>query len=56
MSSYFNAADNICSVIKQALEFGHSHLLNPLFENATIKTGTPLSKILKPEFLPPNAQ
>jgi UDP:flavonoid glycosyltransferase YjiC (YdhE family) len=56
MSSYNNAADNICNVIKQALEFGHAHLFNPLFENANVKTGAPLSKILKPEFLPPNAQ
>jgi UDP:flavonoid glycosyltransferase YjiC (YdhE family) len=56
MSTLHNATRNICNIVIESLEFGNGHLLNQQLENATIKTGVPLSQILKPEYLPPDAQ
>jgi UDP:flavonoid glycosyltransferase YjiC (YdhE family) len=56
MSSLHDATRNICNIIIETLEFGTGHLMNQKVENATIKTGVPLSQIMKPEYLPPNAQ
>ena len=52
LSSLHSAADNIVRIVTETLEFGNEHLICPKYEEATIKTGQPLSKILKKEYLP----
>jgi hypothetical protein len=56
MSSLHDATQNICRIVIESLEFGNEHLISPLAEGATIKTGVPLSAILKEEYLPKGAQ
>ena len=52
LSSLHSATDNIVRIVTETLEFGNEHLICPKYEEATIKTGQPLSKILKKEYLP----
>ena len=52
LSSLHSAADNIVRIVTETLEFGNEHLICQKYEEATIKTGQPLSKILKKEYLP----
>jgi hypothetical protein len=56
MSMLHNSTQNICRVVTESLEFGNSHLIHPLAEEATIKTTNPLSAIIKEEYLPKPTQ
>ena len=52
LSSLHSATDNIVRIVTETLEFGNEHLICQKYEEATVKTGQPLSKILKEEYLP----
>lgn len=52
LSSLHCAEENIVRIVRETLEFGNEHLICQKYEEATIKTGQPLSKILIKEYLP----
>ena len=52
LSALHSAEENIGRIFRETLEFGNEHLICPKYEEATVKTGQPLSKILIKEYLP----
>lgn len=52
LSSLHSAEENVVRIVKETMEYGNEHLICKKFEEATIKIGQPLSKILQKEYLP----
>ena len=52
LSALHSAEENIVRIVRETLEFGNEHLICQKYEEATVKTGQPLSKILKKDYLP----
>lgn len=52
LSSLHSAEDNVVRIVKETMEYGNEHLICPKYEEATLKTIHPLSKILVKEYLP----